>query len=393
MEVKSKKNSFNILQILPALNTGGVERGTIEVATFLQKAGHKAFVSSAGGFLVEELYEKGITHLTLPLASKNPWVILTNAIKLIRVIRTHHIDIIHARSRAPAWSAYIASRITKCPLVTTFHGTYNFKNPIKKFYNSIMVRGDQVIAISNFIKCHILENYHDFIREDLVTVVDRSVDISQFSRDSITQDRLENIKKLCNINTENPILLMPGRLTRWKGQIVTLEAVKILVKTYPNLLCLFVGPDQGRISYLVELKNFVNSNDIANNVRFIASLKDMPAIYSLVDLCIHASTDPEAFGRVIIEAQALETPVIASALGAPLDIIEDRKTGWLHQPGNSSELAEKILEAISLSPQEKQKITQEALKKVREYYTTEQLCEKTLQIYKNVLSKSKNKTT
>lgn len=384
MTLNSNKNSLNILQLLPSLNTGGVERGTIEVAIFLQKSGHKAFVASSGGFLVNELNAQGATHILLPLSSKNPWIIFTNALKLANLIKTHRIDVMHARSRAPAWSAYIASRITKCPLVTTFHGTYNFKNSIKKFYNSIMVRGDIVIAISDFIKRHILEHYHSFIAEDRIQVINRSVDITQFSKKSITQERIEAIKQLCEIKSGAPIFLMPGRLTRWKGQIVVLEAIKTLVKNYPNLLCLFVGPDQGRISYLSELKKFAKTNGIENNVRFIPSIKDMPALYSYVDLCLHASTDAEAFGRIIIEAQALEVPVIASALGAPVDIIEHEKTGWLYQPGNSSALADTIQKVLSLSTSQKQNITQSALIKVRQYYTSEQLCEKTLQIYKSI---------
>lgn len=384
MAAQSKKKSLNILQILPALNTGGVERGTLEVAFFLKKSGHNAFVASSGGLLVKELNAQGVTHINLPLASKNPYTIFSNALKLARVIKTHHINVVHARSRAPAWSAYIACALTKCPFVTTFHGTYNFKNPIKKFYNSIMVRGDKVIAISDFIKRHILDNYQKFITMDRIQVINRGVDLSQFSKNSITQERIKAIRSLCDVRQESPILLMPGRLARWKGQMVVLEAIKILIKNYPNILCLFVGPDQGRISYLKELNNFVKTNGIEKHVRFISSIKDMPALYSSVDLCIHASTDAEAFGRIIIESQALEVPVIASALGAPLDIIEYKKTGWIYQPGNPSALAKQIEYALSLPSEQKQLITKAAFAKLKEHYTTQQLCENTLKIYESI---------
>jgi glycosyltransferase involved in cell wall biosynthesis len=381
--VKKNHTKLKILQVLPSLNTGGVERGTVELALYLKKKGHLPLVASAGGSLVATLEKHDIHHITLPLASKNPLRMLFNAFVLKRLIQKQKIDIIHARSRAPAWSALWASKLTGCPLVTTFHGTYNFKAALKWFYNSVMVRGDRVIAISPFIERHILKHYRSFVAPEKITVIDRGVNLEIFSRATLTPARLDKMRMLCQVTPQDTVLLMPARLTRWKGQETVLQALSLL----PSIVCVFVGPHQGRRAYQEELKALSHTLNLDKQVRFQNGLDDMPAAYGISQLCLHASTDPEGFGRVIIEAQAMGVPVIASRLGAPIDTIIDGVTGWLHDPGNAQDLAAKICHVLSLSDKESKKITDKAYERVTQLYSSENMCAKTVALYQNLVSK------
>ncbi|HBN22389.1 MAG TPA: glycosyl transferase [Holosporales bacterium] len=388
MQEQKNHPPLQILQVLPALQSGGVERGTIDLASFLQKKGHTPFVASKGGDLCRILEEKKIKHFSFDLASKNPLVILKNAFRLKSIIKANKIDLIHARSRAPAWSAYLASKITNIPFVTTFHGTYNFQKTflglLKKAYNSVMARGEAVIAISQFIQDHISAHYLKNLKPNALSLINRGVDLKEFNRATVSQDHIQSLKKQWSLTTEHKIILVPGRLTRWKGQGIVLRALENLISQNPYLVCVFIGSDQGRHAYTQELKEQVRKALLENNVRFMDHVDDMPAAYCMGDLVVHASTDPEAFGRVIIEAQAMEVPIIASNLGAPAQTIEQGKTGWLHKAGDAEDLAAKIRHVLETdcSP-----FTKKALDHVQENYSDQLMFEKTIAAYERVLKR------
>ena len=381
----SSKRPCKILQVLPALNSGGVERGTVEVAIALKDKGYIPYVASSGGVLASYLHAQGIAHIELPLGSKNPLVILKNIIRLKKLIQSEQIDLIHARSRAPAWSAYGAARLCKIPFVTTFHGTYNFKTALKRYYNSIMVRGDHIIAISPFIFRHILQHYQGYVSESRITIIDRVVDLNQFDPQAVADQRKIDLLKAWDVPETAKILLMPARLTRWKGQLVVLEALQEIISDYPECICVFVGSDQGRTQYTQDCKQKVATLGLQKHVRFVSHVDDMPAAYALSSLVLHASTDPEAFGRVIIEAQAMHVPVIASRLGAPQDTILEGVTGWLHSPGNAPDLAVKIKEVLALPSKERQRVGDIAKQRVKEKYDATLLFAKTIKIYEDLI--------
>ncbi len=388
MQEEKTHSSLRILQVLPALQSGGVERGTIDLASFLQQEGHVPFVASKGGKLCRNLDEKKIKYFSFDLASKNPLVILKNAFCLKDLIRYHKIDVIHARSRAPAWSAYLASKMTGVPFVTTFHGTYNFSETFfgrfKKVYNSVMARGDCVIAISRFIQDHVLAHYPQVIKPNALTLINRGVDLKVFNRECVSQERIQALKKQWHLTKKHKVILVPGRLTRWKGQGVVLKALEKLIIHNPYLVCVFIGSDQGRSAYTAGLKEQVQLTHLEENVRFVDHVDDMPAAYCVGDLVVHASTDPEAFGRVIIEAQALEVPIIASNLGAPAQTIEVGETGWLHIAGDPEDLALKIQQVFE---RDCVPVTKKALAHVQKYYSDRLMFEKTIAVYERVLKR------
>jgi glycosyltransferase involved in cell wall biosynthesis len=393
----SLSNDFNInlplhkrviLQIIPSLHQGGAEKGTLEIAQAITKAGGKALVASSGGSMVPELESLGGTHITLPLDAKNPVTLILNICRLKKMIRDHRVDLIHARSRAPAWSAFWAARLTNTPFVTTFHGTYNFDNPLKKYYNSIMVRGMRVIAISHFIYQHILEHYSSYVDPAHVFTISRGVDLRVFNwTEADLATRAQNLQKAWQIDDAFPLLLLPGRLTRWKGQRIALEAMSLLKdqKNFKGLLIL-LGSDQGRTEYKQELLQLSQNLGIAEHVRFISHCSDMPAAYTLADLVLHTSTDPEAFGRIIAEAQAMGRCVIATDHGAPPEIIEEGQTGFLTKPGNPWKLAEKINAFLMLTPLQRKHMEEKAIERVHRFFSRDQMEQKTLQVYAELVT-------
>lgn len=388
MQEQKKHPPLRILQVLPALQSGGVERGTIDLAAFLHEKGHIPFVASKGGGLCDILDEKKIKHFSFNLASKNPISIFKNAFRLKNIIKANKLDLIHARSRAPAWSAYLAAKMTGVPFVTTFHGTYNFQETFlgrfKKAYNSVMARGEGVIAISQFIQDHVLAHYPQNLKPNALSLINRGVDLKAFSRTAVLEERVKDLKKQWCLTNKHKIVLIPGRLTRWKGQGVVLKALESLVPKNPHLICVFIGSDQGRRAYTQELKEYMKEASLEDNVRFVDHVSDMPAAYCVGDLVVHASTDPEAFGRVIIEAQAMEVPIIASNLGAPAQTIESGKTGLLHKAGDAEDLAEKIRYAMG---EDCRSFTKKALAHVQKNYSDQLMFEKTIAVYERVLKR------
>ena len=373
---------MSILQVLPALNTGGVERGTIDIAAALSQNNIKSYVASAGGQLVSRLTNLNTEHFCIAsLKNKNPVTILINAFRLARFIRRHKIKIIHARSRVPAWSAYLAAKWTGCIFVTTFHGTYNINFPkfFKKKYNSVMTKGKEVIAVSHFIKKHIKENYE--IDPKKITVIHRGVDVDIFDEKKIPGQRLIDMKAKVPIPDDKFIITLPGRVTPWKGHMVMLKALKQLNRK--DICCLVVGDVKQKPRFYKELQAFTVEHGLEAQVIFTGDIKDMSTIYKLSDLVVAPSIEPEAFGRIPIEAQAMGKVVIASNIGGFKETIIDKKTGFLFEAGKSDALAHLIEEAIKMPLNQKKQMTQEAIKNAQKF-SLKKMQEETLKFYKRV---------
>jgi glycosyltransferase involved in cell wall biosynthesis len=370
-----------VLQVLPALETGGVERGTVDVAAAVAAAGGTALVVSSGGPMTRELERAGGVHVTLPVRSKNPFVMRRNAGRLAELIENRAVDVVHARSRAPAWSALAAARRTGTPFVTTFHGTYGQGSPIKRWYNSVMTRGDVVIAISEFIADHIRTTYG--VSDGRVRVIHRGVDLDLFTPGRVSAERIVQLAERWRLTEGLPVVMLPGRLTRWKGQMLLIEAVARLGRR--DIRCVLVGSDQGRHRYRGQLERLVERRGLAGLVRITGHCQDMPAAYMLADVVVSASTDPEAFGRVAAEAQAMGRPVVASDHGAARETVLSGRTGWLIPPRNADALAEAIDEALALAPDQRQGLAAEAMAHVRANFSRDRMCAETLAVYDELL--------
>jgi len=371
-----------VLQVLPALgHGGGVERGTIEIARAIVEAGGRALVASAGGAMVHEVARARAEHVTLPLSSKNPLVMAANVGRLERLIAAEGVDIVHARSRAPAWSACYAAARARRPFVTTFHGTYAIGNALKRKYNSIMTRGERVIAISAFIAGHIRQVYG--VPAARIRVIPRGVDLERFDPARVSAERVAQLARQWRLGDGLPVVMLPGRLTRWKGQTVFLEAVARLKRK--DLRCVLVGSDQGRADYRRELDDIIARHDLGGVVRLVDHCADMPAAYMLTDVVVSASTDPEAFGRVIPEAQALGRPVIATDHGGARETVIEGETGWLTPPADAEALADAIGRVLALTPAARQAVAEKAIANVRRNFSKDAMCARTLEVYNEVL--------
>lgn len=381
--VKGKGKKPVVLQVLPELETGGVEVGTIEIATALQQKNIKNFVASKGGRLVYDLDKIKVPHLTLNLKSKNPLTMLKNAKILEQYIKDNGINIVHARSRAPAWSAYWAAKRAGVHYMTTFHGTYGL-GPwgIKKAYNKIMTLGERVIVISNHIKNHVLKNYK--VEEDKLRLIHRCADVERFSPDAITQERMINKIKEYNIADDKPVILLPGRVTRWKGQHLLIEALSKMKNQ--NYYCIITGDNQGRQKYYDYLQELTCEYKLKNRIGFFGRYSDVPALMMVSNVVLSTAIEPEAFGRISVEGQAMGKIVVASNIGGSLDTIEDGVTGKLYQYDNPQALADALDWALNLSEKEKAKIGKAAIENVRHNFTKELMCDKTIAIYQELLT-------
>lgn len=374
-----------VLQVLPALNTGGVERGTCDMAAAIMDAGWRAIVASSGGPMTRELERAGALHVTLPLDSKNPLTMRSNATKLVELIRKWKVDLIHARSRAPAWSALWASERAGIPLITTFHGTYNIQNAFKRQYNAVMTKGARIIAISEFISEHMLAEYGCSMER--VRIIPRGVDIRSFDPDAVSHERVVKLSTSWRLADGLPVIMLPGRLTRWKGQTVLIDAMARLGRR--DVQAVLVGADQGRTAYREELEQRIGKYGLEGIVRIVDHCNDMPAAYMLADVVVSASTDPEAFGRVVAEAGAMGRPIIVSGHGGAREIVVDGVTGWLTPPADSSALAEALQHALSLPLEARKQLAEKAIAHVRARYTKEKMCAATLQVYEEVLAQTR----
>jgi glycosyltransferase involved in cell wall biosynthesis len=375
--------NITVLQVLPSLGAGGgVERGTIEIADALVASGGRAIVASNGGGGEHKIQRVGGEHFLMPVHSKNPLIIYANIGRLENLIKKEGVQIIHARSRAPAWSAYFASLRTGIPFITTFHGTYSAGNALKRLYNSVMVKGVRVIAISRFIASHLHQNYG--APSDIIRVIPRGVDLQQFNIASVTAERVSLLSAKWRLEEGLPVVMLPGRLTRWKGQINLIEAVGKLKRR--DFRCLLVGGDQGRVGYRQELENLITHRDLGEIVRIVDHCDDMPAAYMMSDVVVSASTDPEAFGRVMIEAQALGRPVIASDHGGARETVLEGKTGWMFPPGDADALAKILEKVLGLAEEVRHSLSKKAIIHVSNNFSKQAMCEKTLNVYLEILT-------
>lgn len=359
---------LKILQVTAALNEGGVERGTVEMAAFTVSQGAESYVASNGGKLVAELEASGGIHNRLPLDKRTPWHIAYCAWRLMQIIREKNIGLVHARSRAPAWAAFIACRLTDTKFITTFHGTHKIQNRFKWFYNSVMTRGERVIAISEFIKQHICDNYQ--VPEDCIDVAPRGFDPAIFDPVLYSDQDCQDLRQSLGIKPDELVVSLPGRLTRWKGQTIFLQALSE-VKDLP-WRALLIGGAGKKIAYQEELKRLITDLKISDRVIFLGSRSDIARCYAASDLIVSASIEPEAFGRVAIEAQAMGKPVIATAHGGALETVQDGVTGWYCQP-SGIDLSEKLRHALD-DPAQMKRLGTAGREWVQSKFTVEKMC-------------------
>ena len=380
---KSKKQEPVVLQVLPELEMGGVELGTVEIASALQEQGIKNFVASQGGRLTRELSKLKIKHLTLPLKTKNIFKMRRNADALAEFIRKNGINIVHARSRAPAWSAYWAAQKAGVHFMTTFHGTYGL-GPwgIKKVYNKIMTYGERVIVISNHIKNHVLQNYKKTDPAKL-RLIHRCVDIDKFNPALVSQERIIKAVREYNIPDDRPVSTLIGRVTRWKGQHMLVEALSKMKHT--NCYCVIAGDEQGRVSYVDEIKALAKKLKVENRIGFYGKVLDPQALMQVSTVVLSTAIEPEAFGRISVEGQAMGKIVVASNIGGSLDTVTDGITGKLYDSGSTQALAEALDWALSLSDEEKEKIAKAAAKNVKDNFTKQIMCDKTIAVYRELV--------
>ncbi len=370
-----------VLQVLPSMNGGGVERGVIDVAAALTAAGWRAIVASSGGPLVRELLRAGAIHVQLPIEARNPFLFARNARLIGAVAREHNVSLIHARSRAPAWAARAAARRLDIPFVTTFHGYYSHANPAKRFYNSIMIKGDRVIAISEFIAKHIRTVYR--VNDDRVVTIPRGVDPVVFDPSAVSPHRLARLSKAWRLPDGLPVIMLPGRLARWKGQRVLLEALPRMKRR--EFVCIIVGGRKGHERYRAELEDLVAKRKLESVVRFVDHEADMPAAYMLADVVVSASTEPEAFGRVSAEAQAMGRPVVATSHGGTMETVVPGETGWLVPPNDPDLLAMYLDQALDLDIAARELLARRARTHILRNFSLQGMCASTLDVYRSVL--------
>ncbi len=370
-----------VLQVLPALASGGVERGTVEVARALRAAGGTAIVVSSGGPMVNQLRRAGVKHITLPLKSKNPLTIWSNVKKLVSIIEKHQVDIVHARSRAPAWSAYRAAQLTGAHFVTTFHAAYGHASGIKRAYNSVMAKGDLVIAVSDFIARHVADTYE--INPHRLRTIPRGVDINQFHPERVGAKRVKSLVQDWSVATDMPVIVLPGRVSRIKGHQTLVEAMSLVGRD--DLTVLMVGDTGDKPNFARELEKMIEKRGLSWRVRLVGPSDDMAAVYSLADLVVCPSLVPEGFGRTVAEAMAMGKPVITSDLGAPPELVAHGETGWVVPAGDPEALADAIARTLALPPHLMTEMGQRAMSQIQNRFTREHMCNATLSLYDELL--------
>lgn len=374
-----------ILQILPALSSGGVERGTIDIARAIADQGWGSLVASSGGKMVGQLASCGAEHIELPLNSKNIFTISKNRDAIKQVIEEYNVDIVHVRSRAPAWSAYLATKDNDdVTLMSTFHGTYGTSGIGKKWYNSVMLKGKKTIAVSHFIKDHIQSNYQGYDTD--IETIHRGVDVEHFNPASISTERTLQMTAKLNVPDDLPVILLPGRITSWKGQLSFIEALHEI--EHKNFYCLIIGDATKHPSYKDKLDSAIEKYNLRNHVRILPDMMDIAAAYKISDLVVSSSLRPEAFGRVIPEAQAMGRLVIATEHGGSCETVIHSETGWLITPGDAKAMAKAIDHALTLSKEKREQITSRAIEHIRENFSLQAMCDKTIKVYQDVLSQN-----
>jgi len=386
------KKKIKVLQVIPKLGYGGAETGCYDLAHFLPEQKCKSFIVTSGGELLQYINKKKVKVFKLPVQSKNPILILFNAIIISLIILIYNINIVHARSRAPAWSCLIATKITARKFVTTFHGTYNFDSRIKKFYNSSMVRSNLIIAGSNFIFSHINANYEKFIlnKKRKLLVIFRGINTNYFHYKKILPIKVDKFRKLHKIDKNKFIILLPGRLTYWKGHKLFIEAIKILSEKEDttSLEAIILGNEQGRNIYKKQLIGLVEQYRLNKIIKFIDHSAEMPIAYMVANLVVSSSVEPEAFGRVSVEAQSMEIPMVASDIGGSKETIVNEKTGFLFKSGNPNALAETIMMVMKKDYNSLKSIGFEGRKNVLKKFDVDKMCQTTFTEYRKLIESS-----
>ena len=382
-------SNLKVLQVIPKLGFGGAETGCYDIAHYLPENGCKSFIVTSGGELLKYVDKKKVTVIRLPVQSKNPVLILFNAIILIGIILLNNISIVHARSRAPAWSCLMATKITGRKFVTTFHGTYNFSSKIKKFYNSVMVRSNLIIAGSNFIFSHIKDNYSKYISDKKkLLVIFRGINIDYYEPSTKLENDEKKLLQNWEIEKDKKIILLSGRLTPWKGQELFIEAINLvnIELGYEAFYAVILGSDQGRDLYKKKLTRLSEQYRMTKQLKFIDHCNDMALAYKVSDIIVSSSIEPEAFGRVAVEAQSMEKPIIASNIGGSNETIINEKTGYLFDSGNAKSLSEKILKVLNLSDTSLNSIGIEGRKNITKKFNVEKMCFSTYSEYKRLFN-------
>ncbi len=382
-------SDLKVLQVIPRLGYGGAETGCYDLAHYLPENNCKSFIVTSGGELIKFIDKKKVNLIKLPVNSKNPLIILFNSIILTFIILFYKISIVHARSRAPAWSCLLATKITGRKFVTTFHGTYSFENKIKKFYNSVMVRSNLVIAGSNFIFSHIKENYSDYLNfKNKLMVIFRGINVDYFDPTTKTEIEEKKLLKKWEIEENKKIVLLPGRLTSWKGQELFLEAINLvnIQLGYEAFYAVILGSEQGRDLYKKKLLRLSEQFRTTKQVKFVDHCKDMALAYKIADIIVSPSIKPEAFGRVAVEAQSMEKIIIASNIGGSNETVIDEKTGYLFESSNAKSLSEKILKVLNLDDTTLKTLGIQGRKNVIKKFNVEKMCFSTYSEYKKLIN-------
>ena len=380
---------IKVLQVIPRLGYGGAETGCYDMAHYLPENNVKSYLITSGGELLKFIDKKKVKVIRLPVQSKNPILIILNSLIISLIILISGINIVHARSRAPAWSCLIATKITRRKFVTTFHGTYNFKSKIKKFYNSVMVRSDLIIAGSNFIFSHIKENYSEYLNDNKkLLVIFRGINTDYFDPSTTLEADEDNLFKSWKLQIGKRIILMPGRLTSWKGQEMFLEALNKVNTQLGNepFIAIILGSDQGRDLYKKKLIRLSEQHRLNKQVKFIDHYKNMPLAYKISDFVVSASIEPEAFGRISVEAQSMQKIILASNIGGSKETIVGNKTGFLFEAGNSHDLSKKIIEVMNLEENTIKQMGIEGRKNAVKKFNVEKMCFSTYSEYKKLFN-------
>jgi len=382
-------SKLKVLQVIPKLGYGGAETGCYDLAHYLTENNCSSYIVTSGGELLKFVDQKKVKLIKLPVHSKNPIMMIFNSIALIFIILFYNISIVHARSRAPAWSCLIATKITRRKFVTTFHGTYNFKNSIKKFYNSVMVRSNLIIAGSNFIFSHIKDHYSKHLNvKKKFLVIFRGINVDYFDPSTILETEENNLLSNWGIARDKKLILMPGRLTPWKGQEVFIEALNLVNKELgrQSFYAIILGNDQGRDIYTKKIKRLAEQHRLTSQLKFIAHCKNMPLAYKVSNLVVSASIEPEAFGRVAIEAQSMEKSIIASNIGGSNETITNNVSGFLFESGSPESLSKKLIEVLNLDESRLKLIGIEGRKNIIKKFNVEKMCFSTYSEYKKLLN-------
>ena len=383
-------DEFTLLQVTPELETGGAEQTTIDVAHGVVAQGGKALVATRGGRMAARLEADGGRLAQMPAQSKNPLIMLGNAARLIDLIRREKVTLVHARSRAPAFSALWAAHATRTPFVATYHGVYNAKSSLKRWYNAVMTKGDLVIANSEYTRAHVIAEHG--IHPDKVVAIPRGVDLTRFEPGFVSADRIEALRKAWGVAPDERRLkvLLAGRLTRWKGQGLAIEAVaRLKALSDTRVLLLLAGDDQGRKGYRAELEHMIAQAGLQDSVKLVGHCDDMPAAYLLADLAIAPSLEPEAFGRTAVEPQVMGRPVIAADHGATRETVVPGETGWLAAPGDAEAWAQALNDACEAGAAGRQAMGMAARARARRLYSVDAMVEATLKVYARVMAARK----